>query len=166
MGWEHRIAARVPAKSGTYVLILESMNRQEVKVGKLGVMRMRPGFYFYVGSALGPGGLKARLAHHARKSKSRHWHIDYVTAHTHWEEIWFTVCARKIEHQVVGLISSQLEVDLPLVGFGASDCECESHFFYASCKPSPDGIKKAIGTVGGERLIWTRIWDQKGARGP
>lgn len=159
MGWEHRIVAQVPNDPGTYVLLLESGNCLEVKVGKLGVVRMHPGYYLYVGSALGPGGLRARLARHAREKKSHHWHIDYLVPHTHILEIWYTDDARKIEHQVVGLISSVLKVDLPLVGFGSSDCGCESHLFYMSCHPSPDGLRRAIGRVGGENITWTRIRD-------
>ena len=38
---------------------------QEVPIGKLGVLHMLPGIYVYVGSALGPGGLAARIERHA-----------------------------------------------------------------------------------------------------
>ncbi|MAG36302.1 MAG: hypothetical protein CL878_08665 [Dehalococcoidia bacterium] len=36
------------------------------------------GWYAYVGSARGPGGLQARLRHHLRPPTRPHWHIDYL----------------------------------------------------------------------------------------
>jgi len=47
-----------------------------IRVGKLGVLPLQPGFYVYVGSAHGPSGLRARLAHHLGPGSRRHWHID------------------------------------------------------------------------------------------
>ena len=38
------------------------------------------GQYAYVGSAHGPGGLRARVGRHLRTEKSLQWHIDYLTA--------------------------------------------------------------------------------------
>ena len=51
---------------GTYALVMTSDSEQQVVIGKLGRLRVRPGYYVYVGSAFGPGGLKARIAHHTR----------------------------------------------------------------------------------------------------
>jgi hypothetical protein len=36
--------------------VLAAIDRQTIRVGRLGVLHVRPGFYIYVGSALGPGG--------------------------------------------------------------------------------------------------------------
>lgn len=51
------------AKSGTYILILSSPARSTIDVGRLGRMTLAHGYYLYVGSAFGPGGLRARIAH-------------------------------------------------------------------------------------------------------
>jgi Uri superfamily endonuclease len=136
---------------------------REVKIGKEGMMHLRPGFYLYVGSALGPGGLKARLARHARDDKSYHWHIDYLAPHTHMVQIWYTVYARKIEHQVVDLIFSHLEVDIPLIGFGSSDCGCDAHLFYAPRRPSSKRVRQVIGRMGCETFNWKCVSDPQDA---
>ncbi len=159
---ENQIAAQVPKKPGTYLLLFESGKRGEVKVGKVGVLQVRFGFYLYVGSAFGPGGLRARLERHTREDKVNHWHIDYLSRHLQLVEIWFTDAPRKIEHQVAGFVSSHLEVGLPLVGFGSSDCECDAHLFYANMRPTVERLRDAIGILGGERIPWVRILSEKG----
>jgi len=66
------------AQPGTYALVMRCSSDQQVEVGKLGSLRLQSGFYVYVGSAFGPGGLKARIAHHVKISERPHWHIDYL----------------------------------------------------------------------------------------
>src|ERR1035438_8832695 len=68
------------------------------RIGRLGALQLQSGFYFYVGSALGPGGVRARLAHHLKPSRRPHWHIDYLRAHTRVEEIWYCLDTRRLEH--------------------------------------------------------------------
>ena len=63
---------------GTYALILVSSSDRWIEIGKLGKFLIQPGYYVYAGSAFGPGGLKARIAHHMRISQRPHWHIDYL----------------------------------------------------------------------------------------
>ena len=76
-------------QTGTYALVLASTKAAPVRVGKLGSLQLQPGFYVYVGSAHGPGGLRARLAHHLEPTARPHWHIDYLRAHTNPEEVWY-----------------------------------------------------------------------------
>ena len=79
----------LPSQPGTYALLLEATSTQEVQIGKLGVLHMKPGIYVYVGSALGPGGLAARIDRHALREKVLHWHIDYLRAETRLVAVWF-----------------------------------------------------------------------------
>jgi len=66
---------------GTYALILHlSKKLERIEIGKLGRFAFDAGFYVYVGSAFGPGGLKARLQRHLRTDKPLHWHIDLLSA--------------------------------------------------------------------------------------
>ena len=53
---------RPNAEPGTYALVLAAIDRQTIQVGRLGAFDVRPGFYVYVASALGPGGLPVREA--------------------------------------------------------------------------------------------------------
>jgi Uri superfamily endonuclease len=45
-------------------------------------MRLRHGYYLYLGSALGLGGLRTRIADRQKPSLRPHWHFDYLRAHT------------------------------------------------------------------------------------
>ncbi len=63
---------------GTYSLLLYLPRTRLIRVGKLGEFGFANGHYCYVGSAFGPGGLRARLRHHARPAARPHWHIDYL----------------------------------------------------------------------------------------
>ena len=49
--------AGLPSLPGTYALVLRFSSGLEIVVGRLGVLAVQPGFYVYVGSALGPGRL-------------------------------------------------------------------------------------------------------------
>ena len=63
---------------GTYLLLLECNNEAELSIGKLGRMNTETGYYLYVGSAFGPGGIRSRINHHMRRAERPHWHIDYL----------------------------------------------------------------------------------------
>jgi Uri superfamily endonuclease len=65
---------------GTYAIVLRSQTLGPVRIGKLGTLRLQEGFYIYVGSAFGPGGLQARIQHHLQRARRPHWHIDYLRA--------------------------------------------------------------------------------------
>jgi len=81
----HYKKADFGARPGTYALLLYSASDAEIRVGRLGHMRLQSGFYVYVGSALGPGGVRARVRHHLLDSPRPHWHIDYLTCSIHEE---------------------------------------------------------------------------------
>ena len=48
------------AEPGTYALLLKLDKQEKITVGKLCTFDFPAGYYLYVGSALGPGGLQAR----------------------------------------------------------------------------------------------------------
>ena len=75
---------------GSYALILRAFAQRVVSIGRIGRLHVTSGFYVYVGSAFGPGGIRARLAHHTRIAQSPHWHIDYLRRWTLPEEAWYT----------------------------------------------------------------------------
>ena len=132
------------ARPGTYALVLKSSSDQWIEVGKLGRLRVRAGFYVYVGSAFGPGGLKARIAHHLKFSARPHWHIDYLRLSTDVTEIWFTYDSKHREHQWAKVLASIIPGSIPITAFGASDCRCPSHLFFLSSQPSGVGIRRRL----------------------
>jgi Uri superfamily endonuclease len=83
---------------GTYAIFVPCDEQRVIQVGRLGRLELRPGLFIYVGSALGRGGLRARLRRHLRPKERLHWHIDYLlrVLRPLWIE-W--VCSeRKLEH--------------------------------------------------------------------
>jgi Uri superfamily endonuclease len=119
----------LPAVPGTYVLWLHIAQQVSVRVGKLGTITIPPGMYAYVGSAHGPGGLRARVQRHMRPDKPIHWHIDAVTALVPVKAIWFEPSPERLECVWARTLAALPGVTAPCPGFGSSDCRCESHFF-------------------------------------
>jgi Uri superfamily endonuclease len=119
----------LPGAPGTYVLWLHVDDRVSMQVGKLGTITLPCGIYAYVGSAHGPGGLRARLRRHLRADKPIHWHIDAVTALVPVQAIWFEPSPERLECQWARALAALPAVVAPFPGFGSSDCRCRSHFF-------------------------------------
>ena len=120
---------------GTYALILRVTDGRRLQVGRLGVLHVHPGYYVYVGSAFGPGGVRARVAHHQRVASRPHWHIDYLRSCTHLEYVWYTYDRQRREHQWAQVFAGLPDAAVPLVGFGASDCACVTHLFCFMGRP-------------------------------
>ncbi len=124
------------SEPGTYALILSCSTDAFIQVGRLGRMQLQAGFYVYVGSALGPGGLAARIAHHRKQLKRPHWHIDYLRPHARLHRIWYGYAVVRHEHQWAHAAQAMCGATIPLAGFGASDCDCESHLYFFRDRPS------------------------------
>jgi Uri superfamily endonuclease len=134
----------VEAEPGTYALVLSARANGLIRVGKLGKLCLRPGFYVYVGSALGPGGVRARLMHHLEPSIRPHWHIDYLRRHTSLEEVWYCYDPMGWEHQWARGLGTLPGVSVPLAGFGSSDCGCDSHLYFFASRPSSNDFIQSL----------------------
>lgn len=132
--------------AGTYALIMENETRKDIAIGKHGNLPIRPGFYIYIGSAFGPGGVSARVSHHIKIQTSPHWHIDYLRQYAGLIEFWYSLDPRKREHQWALLLEKQSPNSVPMTGFGSSDCQCTSHLFFSSLKPDFSSFKTLIRT--------------------
>jgi Uri superfamily endonuclease len=128
---------------GTYALELRVPIPVTRKIGALGLHFISPGCYFYVGSAFGPGGLRGRLNHHLKLSNKPHWHIDYLRPYAEIEQIWYTYSVR-CEHAWAAAFQSLPGCNLPIFGFGSSDCGCPAHLFYLRLKPEPEALQKSL----------------------
>ncbi len=128
------------SRPGTYALILSLATDAVIRVGRLGDLRLQPGFYVYVGSALVPGGVRARLAHHMCHAERPHWHIDYRRRHTTLEEIWFCYSRTSREHDWARCFAGMHAASMPLAGFGSSDCDCETRLFFFEKRPANEGF--------------------------
>lgn len=127
----------IPASPGTYALVLRCSITRTVRVGRVGTIRVSPGWYVYVGSAFGPGGLQARIGHHAVRAVRPHWHIDYLRHHTRLESVCYC-CGVRREHEWAARVKSMATADVVLPGFGSSDCRCATHLFRFDSRVKPD----------------------------
>ena len=128
----------LPEDKGTYLLIAQIVQMKRLKVGSLGEFDIVPGFYAYVGSAFGSGGLQARIGHHLESVAEPHWHIDYLLQAANPVEVWFTTAERKLEHHWAELMENASGFGVPIPRFGSSDYRRSraSHLFYTKRRPS------------------------------
>lgn len=146
------------AKPGTYALIFYCDRLQEIAAGRLGNLRMSPGYFVYVGSAFGPGGVKARIEHHQRFSKRPHGHLDYLRPVMQLVEIWFTYDSVRREHLWAAELATLRGSKKPFPGFGASDCNCKTHLFALGYKPSFMAFRRRMRTrAEGHKRIHQRV---------
>ena len=121
--------------TGTYVLLLHLPLDETLTIGKLGTFHFPAGWYAYVGSAFGAGGLVGRLKHHLKPVKKPHWHIDYLRQAAQVKEVWLTPGAERREQAWVDLILAIPGAMVLVEGFGASDSTQESHLIYFDVRP-------------------------------
>lgn len=145
---------------GTYILVIELEHDAHIQVASLGVIRFRAGSYLYVGSAL--GGLEARLARHLRQEKRLHWHIDYLLQWGRIREVWYHSGPEHLECAWAGTLARAEGVSPFASPFGASDCGCHAHLFYAEAMPTLRAfqirlsgrlVAKQIGATGSSGLL-------------
>jgi Uri superfamily endonuclease len=121
--------------TGTYILLLQLPDDATISIGRLGTFDFPAGWYTYIGSAFGSGGLIARIKHHLQPSGNPHWHIDYLRRETLLQEIWLSPDSVKREQDWVDLMLEIPGATVLIEGFGASDSSQESHLFYFDVKP-------------------------------
>jgi len=128
----------LPEAKGTYILITSVSQVRRLQVGSLGRFDLIPGFYAYVGSAFGAGGLRARIGHHLATAAEPHWHVDYLLQIAHPVEVWFTTAGRKLEHHWAEFLEAAPRFRVPIRRFGSSDYHRSrlSNLFYSRRRPS------------------------------
>lgn len=131
---------------GTYVMILRLQEEKKIEVGDLGNFRFTKGYYAYVGSAFGKGGLRQRISHHVNRADNPHWHIDYLRAYAEPVEVWVTKSVHKMEHVWANIMRNMPGGNFFLTGFGSSDCKCVSHLYYFSSLPCFQSFKNLLVT--------------------
>ena len=143
---------------GTYALILALPAPVELRIGCLGRIRFDSPFYFYFGSAFGPGGLNARIKHHLLPARRAHWHIDYLRQEAKVLSVWYSADSARLE--CVWADSALAHRGASLVPrFGSSDCRCQSHLLTAKRLPSLMAFRRRINDVrpGCERIRCLQI---------
>jgi len=114
---------------GTYTLVVEVQEPTTVSVGALGDVRFDAATYAYTGSAFGAGGMK-RVDRHRRTASgdndndndTHHWHIDYLLGAEEARLVAVYATPEDAECETSKRIGGK-----PVDGFGASDCDCDTH---------------------------------------
>jgi Uri superfamily endonuclease len=121
----------LPAAPGTYVLLLAANAPTVLNMPRFGKIALTAGQYAYVGSAHGPGGLRARVGRHLRTEKPLQWHIDYLTAALPVKHVITVVVTdgARLECTWVKRLLALKGASAPVPGFGSSDCRdgCTAH---------------------------------------
>jgi Uri superfamily endonuclease len=104
----------------------------EIEVGRLGRQKFDR-LYLYVGSALGPGGLRRVERHRAvaqGRNQTRRWHIDYLLALGELKRVLVMETEERLECTLAQELAKRFQPAIP--GFGSGDCRCKTHLFRAS----------------------------------
>jgi len=133
---------------GTYALILSPDAESTIAIGKLGTFTFLPGYYLYVGSAL--GGLAPRIRRHLRSTGKLHWHIDYLRQSARPVKVWYLISGEKLECAWYKAAAGMPGARLLVAGFGSSDCRCHSHLVYFNSLPRLEIFRRRLGEQGRE----------------
>lgn len=129
-------AVKTLSGKGSYILVLHLPQDSAFTVGKLGHYALPAGFYAYVGSALGPGGLRGRLGYHLRPVRRPRWHLDYLRRDAMATAVWWSAAGTRREHVWAAWLRQLPGAGVVVPRFGASDCTCVSHLFHYLEPPS------------------------------
>ncbi|KXS44404.1 MAG: hypothetical protein AWU54_760 [Candidatus Frackibacter sp. T328-2] len=122
--------------SGIYNLIIYLPLDKVIKVGSLGEFEFESGYYVYTGTA--QRNLLARINRHKSKDKKLHWHIDYLLQEADVAAVRTWEGSKELECQIHQSLLKRSEFTEPVLGFGASDCNCNTHLSYSKERPKID----------------------------
>lgn len=129
---------------GSYILILENDGVCDIRVGGLGVLKFDRGFYAYIGSMFGSGGLEARIRRYFVGGR-KHWHIDYILDHMRIVEV-FVLPEKDYESLVANVAVKRFNY---VKDFGCSDKKNDiSHLLYFREEGELRAFKELIKSIG------------------
>lgn len=120
----------VEINSGIYVLEINLKNDKSIEIGALGFNDFKKGKYYYIGSA--QSNLKSRVKRHLKTNKKFHWHIDYLLDKAKVFNYYTIEAEKKFECKLYNFLKKHNSFELPVEGFGASDCKCKTHLLYSN----------------------------------
>tara|TARA_Y100000310_G_scaffold338891_1_gene429827 strand:- start:787 stop:1167 length:381 start_codon:yes stop_codon:yes gene_type:complete len=123
---------------GVYCLIINLIRDKTIKIGKLGSINFKKGYYCYVGSAL--NNLEKRIQRHKSKKKKFHWHIDYFLRYGKIIDVIKIETTKRKECILSRKINKK--ANYKIQNFGSSDCKCSSHLYFFNKKPKLLVFKK------------------------
>ncbi|MFX0171801.1 MAG: DUF123 domain-containing protein [Candidatus Hodarchaeota archaeon] len=122
---------------GIYILILRVIDAFQIRKKKI-IWDLKPGYYFYFGSALGKPStsLNYRLSRHFKSKKRIFWHIDLLTSNRNVQKIqaYSVVQNKGLECEKLHQFKKIYSKGKIIKKFGSSDCKsnCGGHLIYLS----------------------------------
>jgi len=107
-------------------VIFRLLKNRNIKIGRLGRIHFKKGYYFYIGRAPRET-VSKRISRHRQRIKKLFWHIDYLSSSKYIRFIKSAVFDTRECTLAEALGRHFTYID----GFGSSDCNCVSHLFYS-----------------------------------
>ena len=129
--------ADLPGVPGAYALLLEMLRPVPLPPRRF-AGELAAGRYVYFGNAWGAGGIRSRCLRHFRRTKRRHWHVDWLMESAdHPLAVAFPGMDEcDLVHRALAVAGESV----PVPGFGSSDCRrCPAHLL-ALADRSPAGL--------------------------
>ncbi len=115
-----------PCQKGAYLLLVKISKDTKIEIGALSKLFFEKGTYVYVGSAM--NGIEKRVKRHFGKRKKIFWHIDYLLSAPGVKLGAALAKPSKLREECK--IANKIALEgIPVLGFGCSDCNCNSHLF-------------------------------------
>jgi len=119
---------------GSYIIILRLKRDRRLTIGGLGAVKVRKGYYLYVGSA--KANLTKRVERHQSLRKKLFWHIDHLRAVADFHAALPIRASEDLECDIASALGKIAGWHVPR--FGSSDCSCDSHLFGMAEDPVHD----------------------------
>ena len=99
----------------------------KIRVGSLGVVGFKRGYYVYVGS--GQRYLEKRIQRHKKRVKKVKWHIDYLTTNSGVKVMEAAAYDLPKKYECIFADMLRSMGFKSVKGFGSTDCKCVSHLY-------------------------------------
>ncbi len=116
---------------GAYLLCGRLPKGISLRVGSLGKIYFKAGYYVYVGS--GMNSLVSRVKRHLSVKKTKRWHIDYFIPYLDRIKAIPIRSSISLECALAKALERIAHSNIP--NFGSSDCNCISHLFWFRDNP-------------------------------
>lgn len=146
-----RVHSWTSVEGGVYALVLRLPETRLMRIGQLGTFLFEQGWYVYLGSAHGAGGVMGRTDVHARSEAERRklWNIDWFRAFADLIEIWFAHLPQQWECRWARTVPRMLGAAMPADNFGAhcgakGKRRCIAHFFRFPHRPRTSAFRTLL----------------------
>ncbi len=116
---------------GAYLICGRLSKGISLRVGSLGNIYFKAGYYVYVGSAM--NSLLSRVKRHLSLKKTKRWHIDYFIPSLERIKAIPIRSSISLECALAKALDKIAHSKMP--NFGCSDCNCMSHLFWFRKNP-------------------------------